>query len=63
MKLKAPVFGPLFQKVALARMASTFGMLLQAALLDHRFPHFARRLAEVGHEQITQRRHCSIVKR
>jgi type IV pilus assembly protein PilC len=31
-KLKAPVFGPLFQKVALARMASTFGMLLQAGV-------------------------------
>jgi type IV pilus assembly protein PilC len=31
-KLKAPVFGPLFQKVALARMSSTFGMLLQAGV-------------------------------
>jgi type IV pilus assembly protein PilC len=31
-KLKAPVFGPLFQKVALARMASTFGMLLRAGV-------------------------------
>jgi type IV pilus assembly protein PilC len=31
-KLKAPVFGPLFQKVALARMASTFGMLLHAGV-------------------------------
>jgi len=31
-KLKAPVFGPLFQKVALARMASTFGMLLKAGV-------------------------------
>jgi type IV pilus assembly protein PilC len=31
-KLKAPVFGPLFHKVALARMASTFGMLLRAGV-------------------------------
>jgi type IV pilus assembly protein PilC len=31
-KLKAPVFGALFHKVALARMASTFGMLLQAGV-------------------------------
>jgi type IV pilus assembly protein PilC len=31
-KLKAPVFGPLFQKVALARMSSTFGMLLHAGV-------------------------------
>ncbi len=31
-KLKVPVFGPLFQKVALARMASTFGMLLRAGV-------------------------------
>lgn len=31
-KLRAPVFGPLFQKVALARMASTFGMLLKAGV-------------------------------
>lgn len=31
-KLKAPVFGPLFQKVALARMSSTFGMLLTAGV-------------------------------
>ena len=32
LKLKAPVFGPLFHKVALARMASTFGMLLRAGV-------------------------------
>jgi type IV pilus assembly protein PilC len=31
-KLKAPVFGALFHKVALARMAGTFGMLLQAGV-------------------------------
>jgi type IV pilus assembly protein PilC len=31
-KLKAPVFGPLFHKVALARMTSTFGMLLHAGV-------------------------------
>ncbi len=31
-KLKAPVFGPLFQKVALARMASTLGMLLRSGV-------------------------------
>jgi type IV pilus assembly protein PilC len=31
-KLKSPVFGPLFHKVALARMASTFGMLLRAGV-------------------------------
>ncbi|HYZ02063.1 MAG TPA: type II secretion system F family protein, partial [Candidatus Binatia bacterium] len=32
LKLKAPVFGALFHKVALARMASTFGMLLRAGV-------------------------------
>jgi type IV pilus assembly protein PilC len=31
-KLKAPVFGSLFHRVALARMASTFGMLLRAGV-------------------------------
>ena len=32
LKLKAPVFGPLFHKVALARLASTLGMLLQSGV-------------------------------
>ena len=31
-KLKTPVFGSLFHKVALARMASTFGMLMRAGV-------------------------------
>ncbi len=31
-KLRVPVFGPLFHKVALARMSSTFGMLLRAGV-------------------------------
>jgi type IV pilus assembly protein PilC len=32
LKLKTPVFGPLFHKVALARFASTFGMLLKSGV-------------------------------
>ena len=32
MKLKTPVFGPLFHKVALARFASTLGMLLKSGV-------------------------------
>jgi len=31
-KIKIPVFGPLFQKVALARFASTLGMLLRSGV-------------------------------
>jgi type IV pilus assembly protein PilC len=31
-KIKTPVFGPLFHKVALARFSSTFGMLLHAGV-------------------------------
>ena len=31
-KLKVPVFGPLFHKVALARFSSTFGMLLKSGV-------------------------------
>jgi type IV pilus assembly protein PilC len=31
-KIKVPVFGPLFHKVAVARFASTFGMLLHAGV-------------------------------
>lgn len=31
-KLRVPVFGPLFHKVALARISSTFGMLLRAGV-------------------------------
>ena len=32
LKLKVPVFGPLFHKVALARFSSTFGMLLKSGV-------------------------------
>jgi type IV pilus assembly protein PilC len=32
LKIKVPVFGPLFHKVALARFSSTFGMLLKAGV-------------------------------
>ncbi len=32
LKLKTPVFGPLFHKVALARFSSTFGMLLKSGV-------------------------------
>jgi type IV pilus assembly protein PilC len=32
MKIRVPVFGPLFHKVALARFASTFGMLLKSGV-------------------------------
>ncbi len=32
MKIKTPVFGPLFHKVALARFSSTFGMLMHAGV-------------------------------
>jgi type IV pilus assembly protein PilC len=32
LKLKTPVFGPLFHKVALARLANTLGMLLRAGV-------------------------------